>query len=354
MDTKRIAWLDGVRGLAAFAVAFGHLLSTQSLGWPKTMLSYTNYPMINIFWNGPAAVSIFFVLSGYVLSLGVRKNMPLKGYWFRGFVISRITRIALPFWGAILLSLVLFYTVYNGTYWATLHDNWLSKEWGNILLTSSDFIQQVLLVLPNTEHTLVPQGWTLTIELQISLFIPLMYVALVRSPYFSAIVILAIGMLLHQTFMVHFLLGVLLAVYQHHISDFIERCSQPIKWMVFFTGFILLTWVWHPEGKVFEVLRWVTNGLGAMIVIAIGDHLSPIVNIFKSTPFLFLGRISYSFYLTHLAVYLTLFPYVSHWPQTMMLLIMLWAALLCATIFYYLIELPSINIGHQLKKQVIS
>src|SRR2546430_4455826 len=55
VEDSRKPYLDGLRGCAACVVLFGHLAIAL------------NSPLVRIF-NGNAAVCVFFVLSGYVLT----------------------------------------------------------------------------------------------------------------------------------------------------------------------------------------------------------------------------------------------------------------------------------------------
>jgi peptidoglycan/LPS O-acetylase OafA/YrhL len=71
--------LDGVRGAAALAVFFSHaLIVSPSLGRTAslapnavdgTALRILAYTPLRLLWIGPEAVVIFFVLSGYVMTL---------------------------------------------------------------------------------------------------------------------------------------------------------------------------------------------------------------------------------------------------------------------------------------------
>jgi len=68
---SRLVQLDGLRGVAAISVVFHHILSAlrpdlvvelqQNTAW----IAYTP---LSVFWNGTFAVSIFFVLSAFVVT----------------------------------------------------------------------------------------------------------------------------------------------------------------------------------------------------------------------------------------------------------------------------------------------
>lgn len=69
------SWLDGLRGVAAFFVAWHHgtvgFYKPIRNGWHATPTSNNllSLPILRIFLSGSAMVDIFFVISGYVLSV---------------------------------------------------------------------------------------------------------------------------------------------------------------------------------------------------------------------------------------------------------------------------------------------
>ena len=68
------AYLDGLRGLAALFVVFCHYSYTSFViaeGWGYKGRNHNilRLPIIRLFYQGPAMVAIFFVVSGYALSL---------------------------------------------------------------------------------------------------------------------------------------------------------------------------------------------------------------------------------------------------------------------------------------------
>jgi peptidoglycan/LPS O-acetylase OafA/YrhL len=74
--------LDGIRGLAAFFVFFCHLsyscfIITYGFGLGEDGDNYhlLQLPIIRLFYSGPPMVSIFFIVSGYALSLKPLKQM---------------------------------------------------------------------------------------------------------------------------------------------------------------------------------------------------------------------------------------------------------------------------------------
>ena len=98
------AWLDGMRGIAALLVYFYHLsYSTHDVytGWSPGHYELLRLPFIKSLYNGPAMVSLFFVLSGYALSYKPVKQMRNREYdaLFSGLsssVFRRMVRLYLP------------------------------------------------------------------------------------------------------------------------------------------------------------------------------------------------------------------------------------------------------------------
>ena len=75
---KKIRYLDGLRGLAAFEVVFHHFILAfypalfAGPGVPTHLAPgqevFVSGSVLNLLYDGNFAVCIFFVLSGYVLS----------------------------------------------------------------------------------------------------------------------------------------------------------------------------------------------------------------------------------------------------------------------------------------------
>src|SRR6476646_6648538 len=91
--------LDGLRGLAALVVVFHHVLLTWP-GWANAYLgSHGNalaYSPLHVVLDGTFAVYVFFVLSGYVLTLQSERLSRWRGYYG-----ARLARLYLPVWGSV-------------------------------------------------------------------------------------------------------------------------------------------------------------------------------------------------------------------------------------------------------------
>ncbi|MCJ2122766.1 acyltransferase family protein [Methylobacterium sp. J-077] len=103
---SRLVQLDGLRGVAAISVVFHHILSAlrpdlvvelqQNTAW----IAYTP---LSVFWNGTFAVSIFFVLSAFVVTQAtLRKADP---FWIDAAI--RYLRLAIPMTVSVLIAWLL-------------------------------------------------------------------------------------------------------------------------------------------------------------------------------------------------------------------------------------------------------
>jgi peptidoglycan/LPS O-acetylase OafA/YrhL len=91
-------WLEGLRGLAALLVATEHL-SVMGILYPSERIS----PLIRFLGAGQAAVLVFFVLSGYVISL--TNQVVFTAGRARAYLGRRALRLLPIYWLALALTL---------------------------------------------------------------------------------------------------------------------------------------------------------------------------------------------------------------------------------------------------------
>ena len=91
--TARLLFIDGLRGLAAFAVMLHHFAHHPTLedriGWLPSLAEFGNL-----------GVPAFFVISGFVIAHSISGQRITRGY-FGNFVVRRVVRLDPPYWFAI-------------------------------------------------------------------------------------------------------------------------------------------------------------------------------------------------------------------------------------------------------------
>ncbi|KAM7216315.1 acyltransferase [Rhypophila decipiens] len=112
------AYLDGMRGLAALIVFFCHYFYTcfviaQSYGYDGSSNQHIlKLPIIRLFYQGPPMVAVFFVISGYALSLKPLKLVRSRDYGsllatISSLIFRRGFRLFLPTFISTLMIMVL-------------------------------------------------------------------------------------------------------------------------------------------------------------------------------------------------------------------------------------------------------
>jgi len=382
---QRLHYVDTVRGFAALAVLWSHF--SLGFGLPGFVIQYQNTPL-HILWDGFAGVSMFFVLSGFVLSLkyfnsvtapvstlpGLNiSDIPLFDIreMFR-FYIKRIFRIFPPFVFVLILSILSFQYLYNIYPTDPDRSEWIYSLWRDAKISRSALIRQAILIFPGNIHTLVPQAWSLTLEMQFSLIMPFLISAAHRSMALftlSVIILSATGLMFNSvvgwqisilfTSLFHFYLGILLSRYYRQLNLFISQASFFLKLSVLLSGLLFYSFrssvfPWCSEFFPVHAIPY-CNALGALLILLSCMGFMKIQRIL-SIPFLhFAGKISYSLYLCHIIILITITPVFIKWINhnqidgiTSQILALLFATLtsfVVATMLYYLVEKPSIRAG---------
>jgi peptidoglycan/LPS O-acetylase OafA/YrhL len=342
-EKNRIDYLDSVRGIAAFMVVVYHYIGWR---WEKTI----GFKLGALFFNGSDAVSLFFVLSGFVLSFKYFQTgqaMNLKEY-----IIKRFYRI----YPAYFVTILMMYLYNNYGLGIRLFTDLFyfntQKVWQELYLVKSN-------------HTLYIPGWTLGVEMVLSLLLPFFIAAAQKNIHYIFALIpisLYIGAGHLSQFTMHFCLGILLAYFYPQIQTFDFKNSKmyPYRWLIFLLVFALFSIRhldrMHPLGdKIYNLMGFWGIDLFHITGIASFFILLFIINnpvaqkILTIKPFLFLGKISYSIYLMHWIVIIFVMEHWAKWQHIfvndiliywIMLLFTIISTLLLATACYYFVEQP--------------
>ena len=199
--TGRIFALDSLRGLAALAVVFHHLLliaipletrigarsvlalllsdndrfdTPDPFTLPGVFALFDATPL-HVLWGGNEAVVLFFVLSGFVLYLPYANGRPAP---YLQFMTKRICRIYGPYLAALMLAVLLNYTVSTGG--IASYGWWMNRTW-RLPVRTRDVWDHVFLIGSFDPMRFNTAFWSLVHEMRLSLIFPLI-AAVVRLP----------------------------------------------------------------------------------------------------------------------------------------------------------------------------
>lgn len=295
-SVNRIDYLDSIRGLAALSVLIFHCISNH---WGYR----TDAKISFLIFNGSDAVSLFFVLSGLVLTLNIlRTSENLTYSSYQKFMIKRLFRI----YPAYIFCLIIYY-IY------ACKDHSITEAINNTLTNKTYFLQELVLIREN--HNLYLPGWSLGIEIALSAFLPLLVLLFkYDKKLFTAFAIASLILNKHyiSIFTVHFCLGIFIAFYYRQIENYNFKASKwyTYRWLIYILIFIFYNFrhllelsgnqKWYDTlSDLLYLDEFIFSGIGAAGILIFCIHHKNIQEILSARPLVFLGKISYSIYLTH-------------------------------------------------------
>ncbi|MBM3202945.1 acyltransferase [Candidatus Woesearchaeota archaeon] len=314
-----IAYLDSVRGLAALAVVSEHFIIAYGLPCTGSLCSQLlDYSPLHLWWDGTAAVSMFFVLSGLVLSLKYFREghtPSLEGFSLRRYLVNRLFRIWPPYCAVWLLSALLYPIVTDTPLMQTEHlplDPWLSQMWHGHALSWGERLREVFLPRLPDAIVLIPQAWTLTLELNISLLLPAGLLLMQRGTgWLLLFTLLLTGSLGAPVFLLHFLMGLWLARHWIAISRYL--LARPLhRRILLLMGLPLYTVNDIHQGWLNETGLWLLSGLGAVLILLYVSGSLSSQRVLNGQTLRMIGKVSYSLYLLHITVLIGLIPPLLH------------------------------------------
>jgi peptidoglycan/LPS O-acetylase OafA/YrhL len=342
-NNSRLTELDGLRGLAALSVfgshVFGLIPHNESLLAPHNPL--------RLFWDGHAAVMLFFVLSGFVLSIRfVQKNQPLEPV---GFIIKRIARLYPAYWCALAIAIALrhFTLLHNHL---SLLSPWAASLWC-VPLDLDGVIRHFFMISPGLNNSQIdPVIWSLVREMKISLIFPAIIFIVRRTPrWFYAATVLAIVVLLG--FRLNFMESVPLFVAGSYLAKYTEvqawSSRIPEKFKLALLPVALL---FYGTGSICgqpSIATEYSAGVGSVILIVLFATSAPLKRFATSAPVHLLGEVSYSFYLVHLPILLAvssaLYPHVH--SVVLCSIVALLISIAISKVLFQFIEVPTQQCG---------
>jgi peptidoglycan/LPS O-acetylase OafA/YrhL len=298
----RIPALDGLRGLMTLFVIVSHYYGEVPSG-------------IGVLCVGWTAVLVFFVLSGYLVGRLIIEKMN-AGNFLPVFYLRRVCRTFPTYFAATLVTLALVW-MFSDVTWAD--DAKPLPVWSYLAFTQNYFLIHLESV---GTHWLSPT-WTLALEEQFYLVAPFLLMLTPRRFWLALMIALSLmGLALRGYGVLHgdlvvapvallptsadvLLAGMILAVLvKNDIIDWARYSLHvrltPILCMVL--TFVLQKLDGSVVGPRFEIFGPLLMSIGGAAFILMLVKGAPEAPRFEGRVLRFFGQISYSVYLTHLAV----------------------------------------------------
>ncbi|OKP91839.1 hypothetical protein A3844_01625 [Paenibacillus helianthi] len=360
---NRINQLDEIRGLAALSVILSHILTIT----PFLFQSVLQFTPLRIFWAGHEAVIVFFLLSGFVLSLPFYKKKPFS---YRQFLIKRVFRIYLPYVVALGFVLLMKKAFYSG---GVEGFEAINRLWA-IKLDKELIINHFLLITNFNTDALNPVFWSLVHEMRISLIFPILMVFILRFNWKTNIFIALALSLVSGTSLVDrfdisegfftsyidslhyvsiFMVGALLAKNRQILINYFKQLNRLLKYTILLIALCFYTLSYGIQHFISGDFQYIVSDwliLIAGVIFIILSLSSSKVSFFLSLkPIAYSGKISYSLYLYHLPILMaTLYLFIGTLPIWGIYCISLLSIFVVSTASWYLVENTSIAIGQSL------
>jgi peptidoglycan/LPS O-acetylase OafA/YrhL len=314
-----------LRGIAALAVCLYHFMGNGMDGfkWVESIFGY-----------GYLGLDLFFIISGFVIPYSMYQGAYSWGR-FPKFLLKRSVRIEPPYIMSFLL-IVLMRIVHIAIHnWQFYGDTWEYKHDWNQFWLHFVYLNQYFGYDP---YSVV--YWTLAIEIQFYLLIGLLFPLVISRkkiisvPVFTASCMLCWFLNLHFNWFIFqygffFITGVV--VFLHVIKHISLR-----TFALLFTGLLVLIYFKNGPAEMVTAVLGGTGIIGVRRRWKVSD---------------FFGKISYSFYLTHVEAgsWFMLYTQDIIDSKAGSRVIAVFFTIAFATAFYYLFERPAFRLSKKIK-----
>ena len=306
--TRELA-LDGLRGAGAIAVFGYHLFDFFPVG--EGLRAAVLASPLGFLINGLGALHVFFVLSGFVLALSFSRDTRHGRVW--RFYLRRIFRIHPTYVAGVLFAWTM--TLGMTPLGSALRPGLASTACFHV---PTALLPRALLA-PSVAFGQLPVGWSLFVELAMSLVFPLM-VWLAASTH--PVLLVAAGFWLLRPidpragfliFTIDFALGIALFQLAAPLERWSEGASRAARalWIAAAVGLLQAPYAvsWWTTGQSgmthrYEPQMIIPLAFGAALLVAASLYLPAVRRLFSVRWIAALGAVSFSFYLVHFSVLL--------------------------------------------------
>lgn len=361
VTTKHLPRLDSLRGIAALMVGGFH----AGLNGGSTLVGQHVAWILSFFFDGRTGVCIFFVLSGLVLGMSLRRNGTVTMGNYLHFCGRRFFRLYPAYFVSTLFYLLLYAVIRTclvhglpiGHGWCDYYSQSAPWSWTH-LIANFIFFSQSLNVA----------SWTLKVEAQAAFILPLLHAFSLRFRGKGEVLLLC--------------MLVLLCVFSNSGSTRINLCLFYLGYLIpplleilraarFAEKFENGGWFWLFAMAIAALAGshlFATSGVGAclgvlmaglggtlLLIVILLASSHPIFSILDHRLIKFLGTVSYSFYLFNLlsvdlverAIYFSM-GQVSVATFLNWFIVFSLSSLLCvalASCSFFWVERPAIKLG---------
>lgn len=362
---QRLTWVDALRGWAILGVILVHTgqCGLGELGLPGFFSTIVH--------EGARGVQLFYLMSGFTMFYTYKNHILHETYYVGNFFIRRFFRIAPLYYIAI--AYYLWQDGWGPRYW--LGDASQISVWNivsNILFMHG--------LYPYWINSLVPGGWSITVEMTFYLFVP--FLILYINSKSKAMLLSISSLIIFQA--VSLILRKYPLILDYQLWQNYLLLYLPNQVPIFSLG-IILYFLIFPKGRENDkndpqifIYSLLISGLILLGYCIFGKGIPAIykfslsfiiiafvcsqfkISIIENRLTIFVGKLSYSLYLIHFAsLYwlnkLNLLDLIGNRTGTYAIgnfilryIIVLLTSILISTIIYNVIEQPCIRIGRKI------
>jgi peptidoglycan/LPS O-acetylase OafA/YrhL len=290
----RLSFLDSIRGLAALIVLTSHLHAST-----RMETAFLELPVLRIFNAAVFAVSMFFVLSGFVLYLQTGN----KRVDYFAFIVRRVFRI----FPACIFVVTVSFLIYLAWSPGPSSSAFVNETTWTPGISFNSYLDHLWL---GNDTSLLRPVWSLVIEWRVSLVFPLIVLLFRLSPLLTAAIATAVAFTVAMSptpqvgfasipmvvlYGCLFVIGIFIAAYRFHIVLFL-RSRLWLRAALLAACFAHLFFRHESVDPSGFLIQGVLSG--ALIVVYLST--SQIRQLLRMKPLRYLGKISYSLYLVHM------------------------------------------------------
>lgn len=379
---KVIPLIEGFRRYLSLWVVFDHLLAIS--GYGPSSLNYI-FALIRSGWY---AVDVFIIISGFVIFY----LLDSKRENYKSFIVRRFFRLWPLFILLFFISIPLAYiNIYNVSSFSEIYGNSIIGD-GFIIERFNSYFQNIVWhilfhlpmlhgIIPNSIIPFSPgaflgPAWSISLEWQFYIVAPLLFFILKRFKKLGVIILSVLFIILYYwgkniddiqfgaflpMHIEYFFIGIVsYFIFKHYsLHNQLKKISL-YPFILLLSGIIF--YIYNFKIIYFPIFIWI-NFFAILIDYSTKRNLllKPIFFYLFEIKFVkFLGKISYSIYLSHfLIIYVVQFLILNFFPNVaqkyhllLLTLIVLPITIYVSNILYNKIELPGVRFGNLLASKI--